>query len=313
MVSSFVLSLKVIFPLIIFMGIGFIVRKTDMISDKAVKEMNTVVFRVLLSTMMFFNIYQSDLSSDFDVRILIYAVVSLAVMFLIAAVIIRRRIADKTIAPVVIQGIYRSNFVLFGLQVTASICGRHNLGMASVLISVIIPLYNILAVFLFETYRNGNVNKKALIKGITTNPLIIASVAGLLTKLFDLHFIKLIDTTLSEISALATPMSLILLGATITFEGLKKYKKYLIVCTAGRLIIVPAVFITLAVVLGFRGNGLVALMVMFASPTAVSSFPMATQMGGNSELAGQIVAVTTVFSTISIFIFTYILKFYGFI
>ena len=77
--------------------------------------------------------------------------------------------------------------------------------------------------------------------------------------------------------------------------------------------IVPAVFLSIAILIGIRGIGLVSLMVMYGSPTAVSSFPMAGQMGGNSELAGQIVATTTIFSVITVFIWTYLLSFYGLI
>lgn len=308
MLESFLLSVKVVVPLVLFMGVGYVIRHKKWMSPASIKEMNDVVFKVLLSTMVFYNIYQSNLAEDFDLKLLLYAIAALFISFTALCFLIGKRVKDKTTAPVLIQGIYRSNFVLFGLQVTASICGSEQLGMATVLISVIIPIYNVLAVVLFETYRQNGINIRSLLKGIVRNPLIIASVLGLLSVFFKLRLGSVLEDALKSISQMATPMSLILLGGTVTFEGMKKYRKYTVVCAVGRLLIVPAVFLSGAVLLGFRGNGLVALMVMIGSPTAVSSFPMAVQMGGDGELAGQIVAVTTVFSVVTIFFWTYLLS-----
>ncbi len=307
MLESFLLSVKVVVPLVLFMGVGYVIRHKKWMSPVSIKEMNDVVFKVLLSTMVFYNIYQSNLAEDFDLKLLLYAIAALFISFAALCFLIGKRVKDKTTAPVLIQGIYRSNFVLFGLQVTASICGSDQLGMATVLISVIIPIYNVLAVVLFETYRQNGINIRSLLKGIVRNPLIIASVLGLLSVFFKLRLGSVLEDALKSISQMATPMSLILLGGTVTFEGMKKYWKYTAVCAVGRLLIVPAVFLSGAVLLGFRGTSLVALMVMLGSPTAVSSFPMAVQMGGNGELAGQIVAVTTVFSVVTIFLWTYVL------
>ncbi len=313
MLESILISTKVVFPLIVFMGLGGLIRKLSMVSQSTIKEMNQVVFKVLLSTMVFYNIYKADLKHDFDGRLLLYAAISVILMVGVLVFLIPRFIEDKTISSVLIQGIYRSNFVLFGLQVTASICGSDNLGMTTILISVIIPMYNVIAVILFETFRREKINVKNLVKGILTNPLIIASVLGLLSLGLKLNFGAMVDDTLKSIAQMATPMSLILLGGTVTVSGIKKYWKYTLAASVGRLVIVPAIFLSVAVMLGIRGIGLVALMVMYGSPTAVASFPMASQMGGNGELAGQIVAVTTVLSVVTVFIWTYVLSFYGFI
>lgn len=308
MLESFLLSVKVVVPLVLFMGIGYVIRCRGWLSLVSIKEMNDVVFKVLLSVMVFYNIYQSDLTAEFDLQLLIYAIIALFVSFTVLVFLIRKYIKDKTVAPVLIQGIYRSNFVLFGLQVTESICGSEGLGMTTILISVIIPMYNVLAVVLFETYRQSSVNLKRLLKGIIKNPLIIASVLGLLSVFCKLYLGSVLEDALKSIAQMATPMSLILLGGTVTFAGIKKFWKYTVICSIGRLLVIPAIFLSMAVLLGFRKNALVALMVMFASPTAVSSFTMASQMGGNSELAGQIVAVTTVFSVVTIFGWTYVLS-----
>lgn len=313
MVESFYLSVKVVVPLLLFMGLGILIRLKGWMSQASIKEMNDVVFKILLSSMVFYNIYQSDLQESFNLWLLIYAMASLLIIFAFLVLLIGWRVKDRTKAPVLIQGIYRSNFVLFGLQVTASICGSNQLGMTTVLISVIIPMFNVLAVVLFESYRSNGIAVIKLLKGILLNPLIIASLLGLLFVLCQIRLGSILEGALNSISQMATPMSLILLGGTVTLRGVRKYWKYTALCSIGRLVLIPAVFLTLAILLGFRGTSLVALMVMYGSPTSVSSFPMALQMGGNGELAGQIVAVTTVFSVVTIFIWTYLLSAGGWI
>ncbi len=77
-----------------------------------------------------------------------------------------------------IQGIFRSNFILFGLPVTIALCGEENSGVTSMVIAVIIPLFNILAVFALEYFRGGRFRSGKALRGIVTNPLIIASLLG---------------------------------------------------------------------------------------------------------------------------------------
>ena len=209
MAESFALSVQVAVPLVVFMGVGSIIRRREWMSPGSVKEMNDVVFKVLLSTMVFYNIYQSDLAEDFDLGLLLYAVAALLLSFAILCLAVGRKVRDRAVAPVLIQGIYRSNFVLFGLQVTASICGEGQLGMATVLISVIIPLFNVLAVILFECYRQQGVHVKPLLKGILTNPLIIASALGLLSVCSGIRLGNVLEDALNSISRMATPRSLI--------------------------------------------------------------------------------------------------------
>jgi predicted permease len=214
---------------------------------------------------------------------------------------------------VVIQGIYRSNFVLFGLQVSASLCPQNELGTVAILIAVIIPMYNLFAVLLFEIFREGKVQIGRVLVNISKNPLIIGSLLGIAALFSGIRFGTMVDGTLADIAKLATPMSLVLLGATITLGGMVRQWKILTVVTFCRLVLVPGIFLGGAILLGFRHTALVALMVMFAAPTAVSSFPMAITMGGDGELAGQIVASTTIFSVVSIFVWTYFLHYFAWI
>lgn len=313
MLDSLVLGIKVIIPLIVFMGVGYLFKNIHIAAERTFYELNKICFRCFLPVMIFYNIYQSDLKADFTLSVLVYAVAVVFVVFFLAVAAVRLGFPGSSDQSVIIQGIYRSNFVLFGMEVTRTICGEDQMGMASILVAVVIPIFNVLAVVLFECYGSHKKNKISVLKGIAKNPLIIASAAGILVKLFHIGFAPVITDTLSTMSKIATPLALMCLGGTFAFAKVHSYRKELLYVCIGRLVVVPLVFVSIAACLGYRDSNLVALMVMLASPTAVSSYSMASEMGGNGELAGMIVVFTSVISVITIFLWVYILNALSFI
>ena len=305
--ESLILGIRVILPIIVFMGLGYLFRTIRVAGEKTFREMNKVCFRCFLPVMIFYNIYRSNLHEDFELSVLIFAIISVLCVFFAAILFTNKAFRGSKNRSVVIQGIYRSNYVLFGMEVTRTICGEENMGMASILAAVIVPIFNVLAVVLFETYGSETKNKLHVLKGIVTNPLIIASVLGIVVKLLDVSLPGLAETIVGNISRIATPLALICLGGTFAFKKVAEYKKELLVSCLGRLVVVPLIFLSIAVFLGIRGSNLVALMVMLASPAAISSYTMACEMKGNGELAGMIVVFTSVFSIISIFLWVFTL------
>jgi predicted permease len=104
----------------------------------------------------------------------------------------------------------------------------------------------------------------------------------------------------------ASPLMLFLLGASFRFSSMKGQVRELIAVCVGRLIVIPAIFLTLAALLGFRGLDFVGLLCVFASCTAVSSFSMAQQMGGDADLAGNIVVMTSLLCSVTLFLWSFV-------
>ncbi len=133
-----------------------------------------------------------------------------------------------------------------------------------------------------------------------------------LYNLADLHFI---GTAINYIGRCATPIALLVLGARFEFSAVKKLWRQLVVTVSFRLVITPVIFLTIAYFLGRNlgwGTTEYAILVaLFATPIAVSSAPMAAQMGQDEELAGQIVVWTTSLSAISLFLIIFTLAAIG--
>ena len=102
-------------------------------------------------------------------------------------------------------------------------------------------------------------------------------------------------------AGVATPLMLFLLGAFFRFDSFGSSAKQISTTTAFKLVFNPAIFLTIGYLLGFRGVEFVGLIGVFASSAAVSSFTMSQQMGGDAELAGGVVILTSVFSCLTLF------------
>lgn len=306
--ENLILSFNIVLPIFLILSLGYILKKLKILDELTTKNMNSVNFKVFLPLLLFYNVYKTDLSVVFNPKLLIFSIISVILVFLLLFIIIPLLEKDNRKRGVIIQGIFRSNFVIFGVPVCEALFGQNATGVASMLIAVVVPLFNFLAVICLEIYRGGNINFKKIIKGIITNPLIIASIIGLFFIYFKIKLPAPIEKTINDISKIATPLAFILLGSSFTFSAFSLYIKQLSITILGKLIIVPGIVLYIAALLGFRNIELTCLLSVFASPTAVSSYTMAEQMDGDSILAGQIVVLTSIISIITVFLWIFILK-----
>lgn len=309
--ENFLLAFNVVFPIFLIMMLGVILKRKNMVDDKSLNVMNSLIFRLFMPTLLFFNIYNTgDLSTlSFDnLKLLAYAFISILIVLFLAWLIYMPNVKDKKKLSVLIQGVYRGNFVLFGLAIADSLYGKENLGTVSLLTAIVIPTFNIIAVILLEYYSGNEVNKIKLIKQVFKNPLIIATLTAIVFLVLKINIPKPVYKAIGDISKIATPLAFLVLGAGLKFGNILKNLKYLISVNILRLIGNPLITVGLGKLLGFQGIELVALLSMSACPTAVASYTMAKEMNADGDLAGEIVATTSMLSIFTIFCWVLILK-----
>ena len=303
--DSFLMAGQVILPLLILMLLGVFLRKTGLMDVATYKKLNTLIFKVFLPPLIFYNVYKSELEVAFDGKLILFSVLSVLALFFVLVLLVPMLEKDNKRRGAIIQGIFRSNFVIFGVPLTTALMGDAAAGKVAVVVAFVVPLFNFLAVISLEVFRHGKPDIKKILKGIVTNPLILASLLGILTTAIGLKLPRVLETAVSDVAKIATPLALIVLGASLDFELLKANSIRVLLVTAARLVFVPLVFLGIAILLGFRGVDIAILLSVFASPTAVSSYAMAQQMGADDALAGQIVASTTAFCVFTVFLFVF--------
>ena len=176
------------------------------------------------------------------------------------------------------------------------------------MVAIVVPLFNILAVIALERFRTGKIQIRNLIKGIITNPLVIGCAAGVLFLVFGIRFPSFLEKAVSDVSKIASPLSIVVLGASFTFSSAKGYLREILITVSTRLIVVPFFLLSIAVLLGFRGEALACLMAVFGSPVAVSSFAMSQQMGGDENLAAQNVVISSALCLFTLFGWIFVLS-----
>lgn len=305
--ENLLLACNVVLPLFLMMALGYFLARVKLVDGRTLHVMNELIFKVFLAILLFYNIYTTDLQSAFDFHLLRYAALAVIGCFAAGFLLIPLIEKDNCKRGVLIQGICRSNFIIFGIPVVSAVVGDTGVGCAAVLIAVVVPLFNIFSVVALSVFRGAKIDFKKILLNIVTNPLIIASVLGICFLLLGWKLPGAIERTLGDLGKIATPLALVVLGGTFQFKAVKGYGKQLLLGVGGRLLLVPLICMPIAIALGFRGAQLVVLMSLFCSPTAVSSFTMAQQMDGDDTLAGALVVFGTLFSILTIFLWTFFL------
>ena len=289
----------------LLLATGKLARKTNLLTSESTDRLNALVFKIFLPVSIFKNVYNSSVSDVFDKKLIAFGIISVTLCFLLL-ILLTSGCKNRKSRGVLIQGIYRSNFLIFGLPVAESFYPDGSLsGKASVLIAIIVPLFNGLAVIALEMFKENKQSGMKTFLNILKNPLIIGSALGFVALFLKEAGFLLPDAvykTVSDLSAAATPLALIALGASLDFSKIKGESKYLIWGLLGKLVLSPAVFIGAAVLLGFRDRELAIILAMFASPAAVSSYTMAQQMGADDDLAAELVVIGTAVSLITVFL-----------
>lgn len=306
--TTFFTTLNIVLPISLLILLGFLLRAAGTLDEPGCARMNTFCFRVLVPAMVFYNIYTADLSTFQNPRILLFCMVSVTATFLALMLLVPRLVKDPGQVGVVIQGVFRSSFVVLGMGLATSMYPGQDMSIIAIASTVVAPLFNAYAVICLEVFNRQKPDPKKILLDVAKNPLIIVSAAALAMLLLGVRFPAVIDTTIKNISSTATTISLIVLGGGLTFQGLGGYKRTLFLTVAAKLVLLPLIFIPIAVWLGFTRMELLCLMILFASPSPVTASIMARNTpGADWQLAGQIVVFSTVFSVFSLFGIIYVL------
>ena len=267
-----------------------------------------MTFYTFMPVMLFYNIYTSDFSQAVRLPYALFVVGAalgmVAVSF--AVTLLAEKMPERR--GVMIQAAFRSNFVLLGLPIAAELLPEGNLGVTALMVAIVVPIYNMMSVVVLEYFRGGKPRAGEVLLAVVKNPLILGSVAGLLVQALHITLPEVLVSFAGKMNSAATPLILLLLGASFETREITRYKKELLVCVGLRLVVFPGAILTLAAALGLRDIEFVTVLAMTAAPTAVNSFNMAQQLGGDSQLAGSAVVVSTAASFFTLFVWITLFK-----
>ena len=315
--ENFIYSVDATFPIFLVMVIGYILKQIGMLNDNFVTVANRFNFKVTLPFMLFRDISGVDIRAVFDIRYVLFcALVSTACFWIIWGGV-KLFLKDQSMRGAFVQASFRSSAAVMGLAFIQNMYGSSAMGPLMIVSAV--PLYNIFSVIVltFEGAHSGEVDPKQKIKAacinIAKNPIILGILAGLIVGLLGIDFPVIVDKTVNSVAQMATPLALITIGAG--FEGRKALAKIrpTIVASMIKLVIQPLIFLPVAAWMGFRGEQMIAILIMLASPTSPSCYIMAKNMDNDGVLTASVIVMTTLLAAFTLTGWIFILKTVGLI
>ncbi|MBR5344170.1 MAG: AEC family transporter [Oscillospiraceae bacterium] len=306
--EHFLVSLNAVLPVFFIMAAGYLAKRVGIIQEQDIFKFNRVAFRVFMPVMLFKNIYASDLKTAVRPALLLYAITGVLISYVLIWLAVHASVKNRDKKSVLIQGMFRSNLAIIGVPIAESLTGGGDVSAVAVTMAVIVPIFNVLAVICLEAYSEDKIRPGRMLLEVIKNPLIIGSALGLLVLLLKIRLPAACVSAVNSVAGVASPLMLFTLGAFFRFDRLKSNAVYHAAVCAVRLLVVPAAALLPAMALGFRGIEMVSLFAVFAAPTAANSFTMAQQMGGDGELAGEIVITTSLFCVVTMFGWIFLLK-----
>lgn len=321
--NSLIFSLNATVPIFLVMVVGYVLKNTGAVSLDFINDLNKFNFRITLPVLLFKDLATVDFYGVWDTKYFLFCFITTLIcifgIWLLAYIVLRIKGKNSlNLLGEFVQSSYRGSAAVLGIAFIENIYGQSIIGPLMILATV--PIYNVMAVTVLMTTAPdsaGTKDRSSLIRktllGIVTNPIIISILLGMAVSLLRITLPSIILKTIMLISQLATPLALISLGGS--FEGRKAIKMILPTMLASfcKLILWPAMFLPIAVSMGFRQEGLVAILIMLGAPATASGYIMSKNLGHEGHLTSSIVVVTTFLSSITLTAWIYILKSKGLI
>lgn len=308
--SNLIFCFNATMPILLLMVLGYLLNKVGIVDDIMAERLNKFVFKLALPLLLFKSLANNDIHSSWDGKYIAFGFI-ITIISILIMVLVSFLLKDKSIQGEFAQAGFRSSQAILGVAYLNNIYG--NPGAAPLMIIASVPLFNICSIMILSLLKEerGVINKELMmttLKAIVKNPLLIGITVGLIWSFFRIPQPAVFKKTVSSIAGVATPLGLIALGASFDFKKAFGKIKPAIVCTIFKLIVFVAIFIPIAVLLGYRKDKLVAALIMLGSASTVTCFVMAKNMGHEGTLSSSVVMLTTFFSTFTITVWLYILK-----
>lgn len=303
MLDHFLYSLNATLPVFALMVLGWVLKRARFLNDEFIRVANRLVFNVALPCMLFLDIAGMDPSQLLDGRFVAYGFVVTLLSIMGIWALTRLFLKDRTQVGAFVQGAYRSSAAILGAALITNIYG--DAGYAPLMILASVPLYNVFAVLILVLEAGGGgkldgarVKRAAL--NVCKNPIILGILAGMPFALLGIPIPAMASKCASMLGSLATPLALLAIGAGFVWGDALQKAGPTVAASAIKLVVLPALFLPVAVRLGFRNEQLMAILIMLGSPSTPSGYIMAKQMGNDGVLANGIVVLTTLLAAVTI-------------
>ncbi len=316
LVENLLFAFNAVAPSFSIVILGNFLKHRGILTEEFVAKGNALCFNVLFPLLVFFNLYDAERIDFTYIKIIFFCIAFIFISLAILTVLIPKLVKDRRKISVIIQCMYRGNFMLYGLPFSKSLGGAQSVAMATSIMAATLPILNTLGVFVYSAFADIDEKpstKKAFINALK-NPIIWGVILGLFFYILKIPMPDFLHSAGSDVAKIATPLAFLFLGGQFEFRSAKKNINVLIAGLVTKLLVIPAIFLIPAIyMLGLRGTELIPVFIFLSAPTAITNYQMAIQFDADYELAGDYLIYSMVFSAFTLFFFIYMLRGMGFI
>jgi malonate transporter len=294
--------ISALLPVFLLIVLGFILRRSLMRLDTQWHGLERLTYYVLFPTLLIQTLVQADLSSVPVAGVggaLMLAALAMSLLCLALRPVFSRLAIDGPAFTSIFQGATRWQTYV-ALAVSSNLFGHTGLALASVAMVAIIPLVNVLSVWVLAQYASPEKKSvRAIVMTVVQNPLIWACVIGIVVNVTHMPLPKIWHDVADALGRSSLGIGLLVTGAGLQLGGLFRPSLAASVAVFLKLVLMPVLAIALALWFGISGSSLVIVAVCAAVPTSSSAYVMARQMGGDAPLLAQIITLQTILAALT--------------
>jgi predicted permease len=309
--QNLIFSANIVFPLFLLMLVGRLLKRVGLFTEPLIAAGDKLTYRFLLPCVLFAGIYDADLHTAFNPRLLLFIFLAILSINLISYATVPLFVKDDARRGTMIQAMTRSNYILIGIPICQAAYGSAGLMQVALVAALYVPTVNFFAVLALTIYGEGKRNIKEILINIIKNPYIVTIAIALAINFIGIDFPAIFDSAVTSLANMATPFALMLLGAGFHTASLRQNWRAITIGTFCKLLLFPLAILTVAYFMGFRDLEFCLILTAFASPIAVSSYIMAKSMRCDHRLASQLIVASTLFSALTLFLLITAAKTFG--
>jgi len=253
-----------------------------------------LVYYVLFPPLLFNAIVHSEFSIGGEVRLLAVALgafgLTAAVGFL-AYPLLR---PPSDVFASCVQTAFRYNSYI-GLAFSQSLFGAKGVALMALIVAFVVPIANVLAV-----YALARQQRIGVLRQIVRNPLIIATLAGLVCNQLAVEIPAPLASFLTRLGTASLALGLICIGAGLTLTAVNENRGLLAYFVVVKVLVFPAIAWAGIWLLGLEGVPAQVVILFAALPTASSAYVLAARMGGKAAPVAVIVTLQTCVSIVTL-------------
>ncbi|MEN8198965.1 MAG: AEC family transporter [Thermodesulfobacteriota bacterium] len=300
--------LEIVLPVFLVITLGYAIRRQGLVDGNFFVQVNQLVYYICLPLLLVYKIGGADFNASFNLRLVLATSAAVGCCFCIAYLYGMWRKFPPPIHGSFCQGSFRGNLAYIGLAIVFNAYGDDGLTRAGILLGFLVPVLNFFAILALVLPGQQRTSPTEIVKQIIMNPLILASMLGIGWSYFHLPIPTILDRALAIATGMTLPLALLSIGGGFSLEKLKGDLSTAALATIMKLILLPLLTALLMSFFSVSGLDFAIGLLMAGAPTAVATYIMACQMGGDGKLAGSIVMLATALSALSYTLILFFLK-----